>query len=241
MHDFTHHLALAGALAAYLFAAPAFALPLISEVFYDGVGSDNGQSFVELYGAPGTPLDGLVLEGINGSGGAVTVTIALSGTIAADGLYLLADLDTGGGTQVPEPDAVANFDFQNGPDSVVLREVGGAVLDAVGYGVFDSGEVFAGEGSPVADAPAGSSIARLFADVDSDDNAFDFAVLDEPTPGTALLSVPEPSTGLLAFTALAVLAVKGRRSARESLLRPPAEPLTQSGGDWAMAAPRRAA
>ena len=220
MQPSIHSLALAGTLATHLFAAPVFALPLISEVFYDGVGSDNGQSFVELYGAPGTLLDGLVLEGINGAGGGVTVTIALSGTIAADGLYLLADVDTGGSTGVPEPDAVANFDFQNGPDSVVLREAGGAVLDAVGYGVFDSGEVFAGEGSPVADAPAGSSIARLFADVDTDDNALDFAVLSSPTPGTAPLSVPEPSTGLLAFSALAVLVTKGRRSARKRSLRP---------------------
>ena len=219
MQPSIHSLALAGTLAACLFAAPAFALPLISEVFYDGVGSDNGQSFVELYGAPGTLLDGLVLEGINGAGGGVTVTIALSGTIAADGLYLLADVDTGGSTGVPEPDAVANFDFQNGPDSVVLREAGGAVLDAVGYGVFAPGEVFAGEGDPVADAPAGSSIARLFADVDSDDNALDFAVLGSPTPGTAPLSVPEPSTGWLAFSALAVLVTKGRRSARKRSLR----------------------
>ena len=139
-------------------------------MFY-GVGSDNGQSFVELYGAPGTLLDGLVLEGINGSGGGVTVTIALSGTIAADGLYLLADVDTGGSTGVPEPDAVANFDFQNGPDSVVLREAGGAVLGS-------------------------------------------------PTPGTAPLSVPEPSTGWLAFSALAVLVTRGRRSARKRSLRP---------------------
>ena len=69
---------------------------------------------------------------------------------------------------------------------------------------------------------------RFFADVDSDDNAFDFAVLDEPTPGTALLSVPEPSTGLLAFTALAVFAAKGRRFVRERFLGPPPEPLTQS-------------
>ena len=32
--------------------------PLISEVYYDAVGSDDGLSFVELWGAPGTDLDG---------------------------------------------------------------------------------------------------------------------------------------------------------------------------------------
>ena len=43
------------------------ALPLISEVFYDAAGSDNGKSFVELYGTPGSSLDSFVLEGVNGS------------------------------------------------------------------------------------------------------------------------------------------------------------------------------
>ncbi len=36
--------------------------PLISEVLYDAVGSDNGLVFVELYGTPGASLDGLFLE-----------------------------------------------------------------------------------------------------------------------------------------------------------------------------------
>ena len=48
MQPSIHSLALAGVLTTCLFAAPAFALPLISEVFYDGVGSDNGQSFVYI-------------------------------------------------------------------------------------------------------------------------------------------------------------------------------------------------
>ena len=53
----------------------ASAATLISEVFYDAVGSDNGLSFVELYGAPGSSLDGLFLEGINGSNGAAGPTM----------------------------------------------------------------------------------------------------------------------------------------------------------------------
>ncbi len=57
----------------------AHAAPLISEAFYDAVGSDNGLSFVELYGDPGASLDGLFLEGINGANGSAGPTIALSG------------------------------------------------------------------------------------------------------------------------------------------------------------------
>ena len=79
-----------------LAAAEAGALPVLSEVVYDAVGSDNGFVFVEIHGEAGTSLDGLVVEGINGSGGGVTVSLALSGQIPADGLFVLAD-DAGGG------------------------------------------------------------------------------------------------------------------------------------------------
>ena len=33
-------------------ATEASAVPLISEVYYDAVGTDNGQVFVEIYGEP---------------------------------------------------------------------------------------------------------------------------------------------------------------------------------------------
>jgi hypothetical protein len=76
---------------------------------------------------------------------------------------------------------------------------GTTVLDALGYGVFAAGEVFAGEGLPAADPPAGSSLARLFADVDTDDNAADF-VAGPPAPrnsATPLLPCTgsEPTVG----------------------------------------------
>ena len=192
-------------------AVPASALPLISEVFYDALGGDDAQSFVELYGEPGSSVDGLTLEGVNGSGGAITHSIALSGTIPADGFFVLADVDGSGATLVPDPDAVANVDFQNGPDSVVLRDSFG-IVDAVGYGVFDAGDVCAGEGTPAPDGPAGSSLARVFANLDSDDNGLDFILLDAPTPGTAPLLVPEPGTGALVVSALLTVVATGRRS-----------------------------
>jgi hypothetical protein len=138
---------LAAATAVCWIAAPpeARALPLISEVFYDAVGTDDGLSFVELYGSPGTDLTGYVIQGINGTGGTVTDNIALSGVIPSDGLFVVADGLTDGTTQVQNADQIANFDFQNGPDSVVLS-AGAAVFDAVGYGVFAASDVFAGEG-----------------------------------------------------------------------------------------------
>ena len=189
-----------------LLATAAQALPVFSEVYYDAPGADDGQLFVELAGIAGTSLDGFVIEGVNGSNGAVGPTLVLTGSIRADGLFLVADRMADGSTTVVGADLLANFDFQNGPDSVVLRD-GATILDALGYGVFGAGEIFAGEGMAAPDVSAGSSLARLFADVDSDDNAADFVALSTPTPGTADFSpVPEPGAALLLGLGLSGLA-----------------------------------
>ena len=84
--------------------------------------------------------------------------------IPNDGVFVVADMDADGLTSVVDVDLLANFDFQNGPDSIVLMDMGTAI-DSVGYGIFAPGEIFAGEGTPAADAPAGSSLAREFAEV----------------------------------------------------------------------------
>lgn len=205
-----HSSVLFGLFSLSLAAMPATALPILSEVFYDAIGSDAGRSFVEIYGAPGTVLDGLTVEGVNGANGAVSPVLGLSGVIGADGLFVVAD-DQGDGTSaVAGADLVLNFDFQNGPDSIVLRD-GAIVLDALGYGVFGPGEVFAGEGAPAPDAPADSALARLFADVDSNDNASDWGVA-APTPGSApFAGVPEPNTAALLGLGLVALAHQSRR------------------------------
>ncbi len=205
---------------ATLAAGSARAVPLLSEVFYDAVGSDDGQSFVELYGIPGTVLDGLRLEVVNGANGAVVATLPLGGVIGPTGLFVVADRFADGTTDVAVFDQLLNFDIQNGPDSVVLLGPDG-VLDALGFGEFAPGEIFAGEGAPAPGVPPGSSLARIFANVDSDDNAADFVELLVPTPGQApILPVPEPTTGALAAAGALGLGWLGHhRRARSGQLR----------------------
>lgn len=197
-----------------LTARPASAV-LISEALYDVIGSDEGQVFIELWGEAGTSLDGFLIEGVNGSNGALGPVLELSGMIPEDGFFVVADL-VSGVTQVPNADLLLEFDFQNGPDSIVLRDPLGEVVDALGYGEFTIDDVFAGEGLPAIDPPAGWSLARLYANVDLDDNSVDFVPLEIPTPGTGPVSVPEPPI---------VLLVAGAVCALSRLRRPRSAPL----------------
>ena len=201
-------LAISGALAMTVVQSQT----VISEVLYDAAGTDNGNVFVELFGTPGAILDGLLLEGVNGADGVIYSSITLSGVIPADGVFVIGDDAGDGTTLVGNADLVMNVDFQNGPDSVVLRDAGG-VLDALGYGDFTGG-VFVGEGSAAPDVPGGVSLARVNPFLDSNDNLTDFASLEVPTPGSVPISaVPLPPAVMLFLSGMAGLVGVARRRA----------------------------
>lgn len=197
-------------LGAVLQSQSANAAPVISEVLYDAVGSDNGYMFVELYGAPGDSLSGLSLQGINGSTGVSYVTLSLSGMFNANGVFVVGDNSGDGTTKVQNADLILNFDLQNGPDSVLLKS-GSIVIDALGYGTFGSGEFFTGEGAAVIGAAPGQSLARRYADVDTGNNAADFIALGAPTPGQVLTAPLPGSIWMLMSGLLGVVAVGRRR------------------------------
>jgi hypothetical protein len=199
-----------GACIAVLSMSPVQAQTVLSEVLYDASTTDNGNVFVELYGTPGSVLDGLLLEGVNGADGSVYRSVALAGTIPASGVFLIGDDSGDGSTFVSNADLVREIDFQNGPDSVVLRNQE-TVLDALGYGDF-TGQQFAGEGDAAPDVPAGSSLARHHPMLDSNNNANDFMVLDVPTPGAVPVSaVPVPPAIALFLSGIVGLAGVARK------------------------------
>jgi hypothetical protein len=97
---------------------------------------------------------------------------------------------------------VKSFDLQNGPDAVRLVS-GSTVLDALGYGTVPKTGVFAGEGTAAPDVTAGLSLARWYANVDTDDNADDFRSLSTPTPGSGSVeAVAVPTPGAIGMGAL---------------------------------------
>jgi len=200
---------------AVLYSAGLAANPVISELLYDATGTDNGLTFVELYGTPGTSLDGMFLDAVNGSDGAVYSSLALTGVIPTDGVFLIGD-SNGGTTDIPGTDLIGEVDYQNGPDSVVLR-LADTVLDAVGYGTFAAGDVFAGEGSPAVDPPSGSSIARFDPRADTDDNSLDFVALDIPTPGSVPAASPVPVPAALYLFGSGLLPLLRFRRGRQAL------------------------
>lgn len=204
--------ALCCATPAVLYSQCLTASPVISELFYDASGPDAGLSFVELYGTPGATLNGLRLEGINGTGGTVYSSFNLSGVFPVDGVFVIGD-DDAGSTQVPGADLIGNIDYQNGPDSVVLRD-DNTIFDAVGYGAFGAGDIFAGEGSPAADPASGSSIARFDPGLDTNDNSVDFITLASPTPGSVpgVSAVPIPAAFYLFMSGVISLVGIARRS-----------------------------
>ncbi|MCA9540619.1 MAG: DUF4215 domain-containing protein, partial [Myxococcales bacterium] len=143
---------------------------VINEVLYDQVGADGSDTFIELWGPPGTALDGLTLVAVNGNDGVEYETLPLDGVIAADGYYLVTEPGANAALRAMADLLIDGADLQNGPDGLQLRR-GDTVLDALGYG--DAGRFFVGEGLPSVDPSDGSAVTRVD-HVDTDNNAVDF-------------------------------------------------------------------
>ncbi len=173
-----------------LMAQVAVGQVMINEVLYDTQGTDDTSiMYTEIYGPAGTNLAGWSLVGVNGNGGAVYLTVNLTGTIPNDGYYVV------GGSAVANVDQVTPHDWQNaggtsGPqcDGLRLLNNSGQVVDRVCYGECGASETCDGEGNSNAPDPFPSAginyaIARIPDHTDTDNNGADWAQTDILTPG----------------------------------------------------------
>ena len=195
-------------LIASLWAGTGSATPIIHEVFYDAIGADTSSVFTELYGSPGTSFDGWSLVGVNGANGMPYRTVDLTGAvIPSDGVLVLATASAIG-SLLAVRDFVANVDWQNGADAVLLYDAFGGLADALQYG--HAGTHNRSAGAPAADPPAGLGLTRDALSTDTGDNATDFFALP-PTPGFRAAPTPVSEPNVFGLVLLAAWATARRR------------------------------
>ena len=191
---------------------------LLSELFYDASGADNGLEWVELYNPSSTTviLDGLSL----GFGGAsyATISVALQGVIGPDSYFVVGGPTSVDANANPHFDQLVNFtpDLQNSghtADAMGLFDVDVALLSASSlpfgalvYGVVNTNGFVDARGQllavHVADAPSGHSLERTV------DNRWRISSSPSPRSGPlSVVSAPEPSTLLLLLSAFAGLSL----------------------------------
>jgi 5'-nucleotidase len=197
-------------------ANPAGTGLVISEVY--GAGGNTGAAynadFVEIHNPTAAPVDlrGKYVAYRSATGG-FAGSMALRGTLPADGRYLVRMSTTGtNGSALPTPDRIASpaismataggqiFLQEGAAPVVVTGEVAGLdrVIDMVGSGSGgDTPTSF--EGAPGPGATLTSSANRTAAGADTDNNAADFTLAAPspvgcgcvPTPGTFSGSIAE--------------------------------------------------
>jgi hypothetical protein len=185
----------AGVTAAVVVGWPPSTGLLIGEVMTGGASASD--EFVELYNAgPATAdLAGLEVVYVTSTGGTITrkATWATATLVGPGRHALLANVS---GTFAPGADATYSGGLSATGGTIVLRAVGGAPIDALGWG--DATNAFV-EGTAALPPPAGSSVERLPGGllgnaVDSNDNRADTHLEAAPSPqGLAAGPVPVPS------------------------------------------------
>lgn len=209
MHSIVRFSALT-ALFAGLAAGPAGAQVGINEVQYDATGTDDGKTFIEIYGPPGFDISGYKILQIEGDllldpaqtcgnvnqGG--PIVLPSGSLIGPDALFVVADT-LGGVTSVVVAAThnggvadylVANADFENGPNEAFqLTDPSGLVLDVVAVGAPACTLDVTGqpmlETAAALDVFGGFSLTRFPLGVDSNDNSADFYVNGLPSPGAS--------------------------------------------------------
>ncbi|MEX5302889.1 ExeM/NucH family extracellular endonuclease [Kocuria sabuli] len=209
-------LPLSGALAAALLAAPltvpVHAAPdgtdvVINEAYTNG-GSANAvyrHKFVELYNPTSEPVDltGWTLQYRAAGGAGPAAPVALSGTIAPGGYFLVqGSSNADNGEALPASDLATSFNPGGVSGTIVLSDgaepltaptgsVTGAdrIVDLLGYGTSNTFETTPATGPAANNDP--KSMTRTNG-VDTDDNSADFTATGTVTPQGSGGSTPAP-------------------------------------------------
>ncbi len=173
-----------------LMSFPAVAQVYINEVDYDQPGTD-ATEFIELVGPVNTPLDGYIIELVNGNGGAVYNSLSLTGaTIPNDNVGGYGFFVIGPSSGVVNVDTVppgwTTNQIQNGPPDGILLKYNGVVVDGFSYeGVLMGNPDFTpGMAISAVDVGSDSSIGRVTLGFDPNDQDQYFApTVAPPSPG----------------------------------------------------------
>jgi hypothetical protein len=202
---------------------------VLSEVFYDRVGADDGFEWVELFNGSRSAID---LSSYSlGYGGAsyASAVVSLFGVIDPGDYVVIGGPLRDASNASPSFHQVFDFepDLENSgsiADGIALFallpseiDANSIPSDAVVYGTSNSNLLLGPNGDPspvhVVDAPSGSSLSRTAAN--------EWIVLELPNPGSGVLtmagSVPEPATALLLIPALMGIAAVQYRGVRRAL------------------------
>jgi len=156
----------------------------INEVQTAG-GSSASDEFVELYNPCGNPvsLAGASLKYRSATGITDNAMADLTGTVAANGFYLLASSSYAGAAAPDQPKgwkSLSGIAATGG--GIGLEDGAGNRIDSVGWGSANNTFV---EKSAAAAPAAGHSIGRKPDGNDSNDNSADFQEFTTPTPRAA--------------------------------------------------------
>jgi predicted extracellular nuclease len=186
------------------FGEPAAAAVVVSQVY--GGGGNSGATythdFIELRNRTSAPvsLAGWSVQYASATGSTWQVT-ALSGSVPADGYYLIQQAaGAGGTTPLPTPDATGGIPMAATAGKVALVSTttalsgtcptGGAIVDFVGFGT--TANCFEGSGPTPAPSNTTAVLRRDGGLLDTDDNATDF-VTGAPLPrNSGQVQDPDP-------------------------------------------------
>lgn len=162
---------------------------VISEVYGGGgnKGAAFNHDFIELYNPTSADLDltGWSVEYLSASGNSGGKH-ELSGSLPAEGYFLIQEGGGSNGEPLPAPDAEGNLNLSGSKGSVKLYDASGAEVDLVGYGAASLSE-----GSPTKALNNSTSAQRDAEGTDTDDNSADFSAA-APTPKSGGSAAPQP-------------------------------------------------